>query len=36
MFEGTGKYFLILFLIFFIVYLTVKICLSKLFKESRV
>lgn len=36
MFEGTGKYFLILFLIFFIVYLTVKICLSKLFKEARV
>ena len=36
MFEGTGKYFLILFIVFFIVYLTVKICLGKLFKEMRI
>lgn len=36
MFEGTGKYFLILLAIFFIVYLTVKICLAKLFKEAKV
>ncbi len=36
MLEGTGKYFLILFIIFFIVYLTVKICLSKLFKEAKI
>lgn len=36
MFEGTGKYFLILLAICFIVYLTVKICLAKLFKEAKV
>ncbi len=36
MFEGTGKYFLMLFLVFFIVYLTVKICLGKLFKGARI
>ena len=35
MFEGTGKYFLILLAVFFIVYLTVKICLAKLFKEAK-
>lgn len=35
MFEGTGKYFLMLFIVFFIVYLTVKICLGKLFKEAK-
>ncbi len=35
MFEGTGKYFLILFMVFFIVYITVKICLGKLFKEAK-
>ena len=36
MFEGTGKYFLMLFIIFFIVYITVKICFGKLFKEAKV
>lgn len=36
MFEGTSKYFYLLFLIFFIVYLTVKIVLSKLFKGAKV
>ena len=35
MFEGTGKYFLILFIVFFIVYLTVKICLGKIFKSAK-
>lgn len=35
-FEGTGKYFLILYLIIFIVYIVVKICLSKLFNEARI
>lgn len=35
MFEGTGKYFLMLFIVFFIVYLTVKICLGKLFKSAK-
>ncbi len=35
MFEGTGKYFLMLFIIFFIVYLTVKICLSHVFKDAK-
>lgn len=35
MFEGTGKYFLMLFLVFFIVYITVKICLGKLFKDAK-
>ena len=36
MFEGTGIYFFLLFLILFIVYLTVKICLGKLFKEMKI
>ena len=36
MLEGTGIYFLLLFAVFFIVYLTVKICLSKLFKERKI
>lgn len=36
MFEGTGKYFLMLFIVLFIVYLTVKICLGKLFKEAKI
>lgn len=31
--EGTGKYFLIIIFIFFIVYLTVKICMYKIFKN---
>lgn len=36
MFEGTGIYFLLLFLVLFIVYLTVKICLGKLFKGMKI
>ena len=36
MFEGTGIYFLLLFLIFFIVYLTTKICLGILFKNLKI
>lgn len=36
MFEGTGIYFFLLFLVFFIVYLTVKICLGKLFKKIKI
>ena len=36
MFEGTGKYFLMLFIVFFIVYLTVKICLGKIFKSANI
>ncbi len=36
MFEGTGKYFLIICLIFLIVFLTVKICLSKIFKDMKI
>lgn len=36
MLEGTGKYFFILFVIFFIVYLTVKICLAKLFEGAKI
>ena len=36
MFEGTGKYFLMLFIVLFIVYMTVKICLGKLFKEAKI
>ena len=36
MFEGTGIYFFLLFLIFFIVYLTVKISLDKLFKQMKI
>lgn len=35
MFEGTGKYFLMLFIVFFVVYLTVKICLGKIFKSAK-
>lgn len=34
--EGTGKYFLGLIFIFFIVYLTVKICLYKIFKNMSI
>lgn len=36
MFEGTGKYFLMLFIVLFIVYITVKICLGKLFKGANI
>lgn len=36
MFEGTGKYFLMLFIVLFIVYLTVKICLGKIFKSAKI
>ena len=36
MFEGTGKYFWMLIGVFFIVYVTVKICLGKIFKSARV
>lgn len=36
MFEGTGTYFLLLFLVLFIVYLTVKICLGTLFKQMKI
>ena len=36
MFEGTGKYFLLLFIVLFIVFITVKICLGKLFKEMKI
>lgn len=36
MFEGTGIYFLLLFLVFFIVYLTVKICIGQLFKKIKI
>lgn len=36
MFESTGKYFFMLFIVLFIVYITVKICLSKLFKEAKI
>ena len=35
MMEGTGKYFLIIIIIFLIVYLTVKICLSFLLKKMK-
>lgn len=35
-YEGTEKYFFIIFLIFFIVYIIVKVCLSKLFKEAKI
>lgn len=34
-FEGIGKYFWLLFLVYFIIYLTVKVCLSKLFKVFK-
>lgn len=36
MFEGTGKYFLMLFGVAFIIYLTVKICLGKIFKSAKI
>ena len=36
MFEGTEMYFFLLFLVLFIVYLTVKICLGKLFKQMKI
>ena len=36
MFEGTGKYFLIIFLIILVVYMTKKICLYFLFKRSKI
>ncbi len=36
LFEGTGKYFWLIFLVFFIVYITVKICLAHIFKSARV
>ncbi len=35
-YEGTEKYFYIIFAIFFIVYIIVKVCLSKLFKEAKI
>lgn len=35
MFEGTGLYFWLLFLIVFIVYITVKVCLAYLFKRAK-
>ncbi|MBQ9011604.1 MAG: zinc ribbon domain-containing protein [Bacilli bacterium] len=35
MFEGTGLYFELLFLVLFIVYITVKICLANLFKKAK-
>lgn len=35
MFEGTGKYFLLLFLIFVVVYITKKVCLYFLFKNAK-
>ena len=35
MFEGTGKYFLLIFLIIVIVYITKKICLYFLFKRAK-
>lgn len=35
-FEGTGKYFLILFIIYIIIVLTVKISLSHLFKKAGI
>ncbi len=36
MFEGTGKYFLMIFIIYLIVFLTVKICLGKIFKSMGI
>lgn len=35
-FEGTGKYFLILIVIFLIVFITVKICLAYIFKTAKI
>ena len=35
-FEGTGKYFLMLFLVYLIIVLTVKISLSSLFKNANI
>lgn len=34
LFEGTEKYFWLLFFIYFIIYIIVKICLSKIFKKA--
>ena len=36
MFEGTGNYFFLLFLILLLVYITIKICLGKLFKGEKI
>lgn len=36
MFEGTGKYFFLLLVVFLIIYITVKICLFKIFKSARI
>ena len=36
MFEGTGQYFLILFIIYIVVFLTVKICLGKIFEDMGI
>lgn len=36
MFEGTGQYFLILFIIYIVVLLTVKICLGKIFEDMGI
>ena len=35
-FEGTGKYFLFLFLIFFIVFITVKCSIAHVFKSAKI
>lgn len=35
-FEGTGKYFWLIFLIFFIVFITVKVCLAYIFKSAKI
>ena len=35
-YEGTGKYFLLLFLILFIVYVTAKISLAYIFKSAKI
>ena len=35
LFEGTSLYFWLLFLVFLLVYITVKICLGSLFKKAR-
>ena len=35
-FEGTGKYFWLIFLIFFIVFITVKICQTYIFKTMKI
>lgn len=36
MFEGTGKYFFLIFLITIVVYTTVKICLAHIFKTAKI